>query len=195
MPRVEPLRREDLPQYEDQFALIESVMGFLPTSLLTMARSPALLQHLTGLVGAATTMGHIDPPLVHLVSHVASRAAGCTYCQAHTATHGGHAGVPAEKLDAVWEFEFSELYTPAEQAALRLARDAALVPNATSDAHFDELRRHYDDDAIVQIVAVISAFGFLNRWNDTMATRLEDVPRSFAEDHLTDMGWRAGRHA
>ena len=52
MPRVEPLRREDLPEHEERFALIESAMGFLPSSLLTMARSPQLLEHVTGMVGA-----------------------------------------------------------------------------------------------------------------------------------------------
>ena len=194
MTRIEPLRREDLPQYEDQFTFIEAAMGFLPTSLLTMARHPALMESFSGLVVTVMSMGKIDTGLVHLVSHVASRAAGCTYCQAHTAAHAAHDGMPAEKIEAVWEFEWSDLFDDGERAALRLARDAAQVPNATTPEHFEELGMHFDEDQIVQIVAVISAFGFLNRWNDTMATTLEDAPRSFATDHLTDSGWRVGRH-
>jgi len=192
--RIEPLRREDLPQYEEQFAFIESVMGFLPSSLLTMARQPPLLESFQQLIGSVMTLGCIDSGLMHLVSHVASRAAGCNYCQAHTATHAAHDGVAAEKIEAVWEFEWSDLFDDGERAALRLARDAAQVPNATTAEHFEELGRHFDEDQIVQIVAVISAFGFLNRWNDTMATTLEDVPRAFGADHLTDAGWRVGRH-
>jgi hypothetical protein len=46
------------------------------------------------------------------------------------------------------------------------------VPNAVTDAHFAELKKHYTDAQIVEIVAVISLFGFLNRFNDTTATEL-----------------------
>ena len=45
------------------------------------------------------------------------------------------------------------------------------------------------DDQIIDIVSVISMFGFLNRWNDTLGTRLEDVPKSFVEEKLKPLGW------
>ena len=77
----------------------------------------------------------------------------------------------------------------------RLARDAALVPNAVKPGHFEALREHFNDTEIVELVAVISLFGFLNRWNDTMATALEAEPLAFAERELAPGGWRAGKHA
>jgi len=76
----------------------------------------------------------------------------------------------------------------------RLARDAAAVPNATTPAHFEELRRHFNDAQIIEITATISLMGWLNRWNDTMATELEDEPLTFASDHLSNHGWEAGKH-
>ena len=57
------------------------------------------------------------------------------------------------------------------------------------------LRRYYDDDAIVEIVGVIAFAGFMNRWNDTIATPLEDGPLSMANQHLGSLGWEAGPHA
>jgi hypothetical protein len=42
---------------------------------------------------------------------------------------------------------------------------------------------------------VISLFGWLNRWNDTMATELEEVPLAFGSKHLAARGWNAGKHA
>jgi alkylhydroperoxidase family enzyme len=125
---------------------------------------------------------------------VASSAAGCRYCQAHT-SHAAEKAGAGEKLAAVWDFEISPLFTEAERAALRLARDAALVPNQATDAHFSELRRHYSDAEILELVAVVSLFGFLNRWNDTLATRLEPGPRRFAERELAGRGWEVGKHA
>jgi hypothetical protein len=60
---------------------------------------------------------------------------------------------------------------------------------------FAELRRHWDEEEIVEIIGVISLFGFLNRWNDTFAMPLEDEPLEFGEKHLAAHGWEAGKHA
>jgi hypothetical protein len=58
------------------------------------------------------------------------------------------------------------------------------VPNETTDEHFAELKRWYSDEQIVEITGVIALFGWLNRWNDTMATTLEDSPRQFVQRNL-----------
>jgi hypothetical protein len=42
-------------------------------------------------------------------------------------------------------------------------------------------------------VSVISLFGYLNRWNDTLATTLEESARAFGENSLP--GWSVGKHA
>jgi uncharacterized peroxidase-related enzyme len=194
MARIEPLPNEELPQYQPIFDLIERTMGFVPSSLPTMARIPALFDTFGAFAATVMNAGHIERPLVQLIAHVASTAAGCQYCQAHTATHAHHLGVDTDKIANVWTFETDHRFSEAERAALRLARDAAQVPNLATDDHFTELARHYDDTQIVQIVAVISLFGYLNRWNDTMATTLEAAPLAFATQHLSSRGWQAGKH-
>ena len=67
-----------------------------------------------------------------------------------------------------------------------------MVPNATGPEHFEQLKKHFTDRQIVEIVAVISLFGFLNRWNDTMATTLESQPGEFARVNLDN--WEVGKH-
>ncbi len=195
MGRITPIPRADLPQYEPVFELVEAAMGFVPSSLPTMARVPALFEAFGQLAATVMNAGQIDPGLGQLVAHVASTAAGCRYCQAHTAAHAAHLGVDVEKITAVWDFETDERFSDAERAAFRLARDAAQVPNAASDEHFADLARHYTDEQVIQIVATISLFGYLNRWNDTMATTLEAAPLDFAPRHLAPHGWSAGKHA
>jgi len=37
-------------------------------------------------------------------------------------------------------------------------------------------------------------FGFLNRWNDSMATPLEEEPVEVGEKHLAKLGWDIGKH-
>ena len=56
------------------------------------------------------------------------------------------------------------------------------------------LSKHFSERQVIEVVAVISLFGFLNRWNDTMATTLESSPKSFAEGQLASQGWVAGKH-
>src|SRR5262249_41094837 len=64
----------------------------------------------------------------------------------------------------------------------------------TPGAIFAELRAHWSEEQIVEIVATIAMAGFLARWNGTMATPLEDEPREVAEKHLAPQGWSAGIH-
>ena len=61
-------------------------------------------------------------------------------------------------------------------------------------AHFEELRRHWDDGQIVEMLAVVGLFGFLNRWNATMATPLEAEPIEAGEKFLASHGWEPGKH-
>jgi uncharacterized peroxidase-related enzyme len=194
MARIPPLPREQLAEFEPVFAGAEARQGYVANSLFALGHRPEILSAFMQLFGAVMGRGEVDRGLKQLVAHMASTSHGCRYCQAHTATAAHHLGVPEQKLEALYEFETSPLFDEAERAALRLARDAALVPNAATDAHFEALRQHFSDAQVVEIVAAVALFGFLNRWNDTMATELEDVPVGFASEHLAAAGWEPGKH-
>jgi uncharacterized peroxidase-related enzyme len=194
MARVRSLSREDMHAHDELFATIEATYGTPPNSFYTLGRVPDLLEAAAQLSLVALRAGKVGTELKWLVANVASRAAGCSYCSAHTGYHANAAGgAPPEKVEAVWEFETSPLFDDAERAALRLARAAAVVPNEVTTAHFDDLRRHFDDDQIVEIVAPVALFGFFNRWNDTMATDLEAPQAHFAAAHLGPTGWAPKR--
>lgn len=177
MSRVEPLTLDALAQTER--AAIDAatrMMGFTANDALTMARNPALLHAFAGLVGAVYAPGKIDAALKRLIGLVTSNAAGCRYCTAHTAFAGLRHGVDEDKLADVWNFERSAQFSDAEKAALRVALLAGQSPNAVDDGAFDALGNDFDADAQLEIVAVIALFGFLNRWNSTLATDLEPEP-------------------
>ena len=220
---LEPLTDNEARQCDLIFRLTRNHMGFVPNSMRTMARNPALLCSFTMLV--ANVLGQPDDArtpiwtglrltiknvvwtlknlrrrdrlplaLKNLVAHVTSNAAGCRYCQAHTIGEARDQGVSTEKLQAVWEFETSTLFDDAEKAALRFALAAGSTPNAVTHDHFIELRRHYDENQIVELGATVALFGFLNRWNDTFATQLESESAAFADEHLGPSGWTIGKH-
>ncbi len=88
---------------------------------------------------------------------------------------------PREREDAP---EFEDVFSRAERAALRMVQSAGSVPNAVTDEDMEALKEHFDEDQIVELVGVVCLFGWLNRWNDTMATPLEERPIAFGERHL-----------
>jgi uncharacterized peroxidase-related enzyme len=191
---LDPLRREDLPELEELFQHYDETLSFVPNSLYTMARRPEILRAFSDLITQIWRTGTLPIELKPLLAVVSSQAAGCRYCQAHEAVDARKRGVDADKIAAVWEFETSPLFSEAERSALRLARDASLQPNLATSEHFGALREHYSEGEIVEIMAVISLFGFLNRWNDTMATQLEEEPLAVASEIYGETRWNPGKH-
>jgi uncharacterized peroxidase-related enzyme len=194
MANLEPLPREELPEMEELFQHYDETLSFVPNSLFTMARRPEILRAFSDLITKIWRSGTLPIELKPLIAIISSQAAGCRYCQAHEAVDARERGVDGEKIAAVWEFETSPLFSEAERSALRLARDASLLPNLATREHFDALREHYSEGEIVEILAVVSLFGFLNRWNDTMATDLEDEPFAFASETYGARQWKPGKH-
>jgi alkylhydroperoxidase family enzyme len=125
---------------------------------------------------------------------MASVAGGCQHCQAHGAYTLHMMGVDPERIRDIWTFEQSEAFTDAERAALRLARDGASVPNLVEPSHFAELRKHYSDRQIVEMLAVISLAGWYNRWNNSIATVTDQESINWAQQHLEAVGWNLGKH-
>lgn len=113
---------------------------------------------------------------------------------AHTAGAALRLGIPEKKFDAVWEYRSSPLYSDAERVALDFAIAAASQPNDVTDELFAQMKRHWNEGQIVEILGVVSMFGFMNRWNDSMATPLEEEPVEVGEKHLARRGWNVGKH-
>jgi alkylhydroperoxidase family enzyme len=103
-------------------------------------------------------------------------------------------GVDEARLAALWDFRSSPLFSAKERIALEFALAAAAQPNAVTDELFAELRRHWSEEEIVEILGVVAMFGFLNRWNDSMATPLEPVAAAIGDEILSSRGWTAGKH-
>ena len=136
----------------------------------------------------------VSGELKQLVFTVASLASGCRHCQSHGAYHLHKIGVSDEKIQALWSFETSDLFTDAERAALRLAMAAGVAPNMTEPENFVEMRQHFTNIQIVEILAVIAVGGYLNRWNDTIATVTDQESVDFADQVLRQVGWDPGKH-
>jgi uncharacterized peroxidase-related enzyme len=194
VPRLEPLPPSS--ELADVFASYHKLIGFIPNSVLIMQRRPKMARALQQLSASVWDPDSSVPiGFKRLLALFASRVTGCQYCMAHTAGGALRVGVEQVRVDALWDYRDSELFTEAERQALDFTMAASSVPNAVTDTMFAEMRAHWSDEQMVEIVGVISLFGFTNRWNDTMATPLEAEPTEVAERVLTPQGWTNEKHA
>lgn len=195
MSRLAPLPPETTPELKSHFDFFLGTLGFTPNSVLTMQRKPKLVQAFAQLNAAVMDPeGEVELGFRRLIGHVASQASGCLYCQAHTLLGAHNFGVTPEKLADLWQYANSPLYSDKEKLALDFALAAASQPNGVTDELFTQLQQHWSDSQIVEILGVVAMFGFLNRWNDSMATPLEAVPNAIAEKTAGERGWSAGKH-
>ena len=180
MSRLPPLKDSEVPESLIPFLeMANGMMGFIPNDLYIMARNPSLVRAFGALIEAVYLQGTLTPGFKRIIGYIVSTASGCVYCQSHTSYGAHNAGIDKKKIADAWNFETSKLFTEAERAALRVAQGAGVSPNSVSDDQFADLKNYFTDDEILEIVSVISMFGFLNRWNSTFSTGVEDPPSSF----------------
>ncbi len=192
---VEPLAVEPVGEVAELAKFFNETLGFAPNSILTMQRRPAIAKAFIELNKAVMDpSGGVSSQLKRLVGYIASLTAGCQYCQAHTALAAKRYGVSDEKFDDIWSYRDSAHYSDAEKAALEFALAASCVPNAVTQEISDDLHKYWDDGQIVEILGVISLFGYLNRWNDSMGTKLEDGAKEAGHSDLAAKGWSGGKH-
>ena len=195
MAHLQPLPPEATPELAEDFAIFERILGFVPNSLQTMQRMPAMVKGIGELTKAVMDPeGPVDLGFMRLVAHFASRAAGCQYCEAHSLVAAKIHGISQDKLDAIWEYRDSHLYSEAERVALDFALAAGAVPNDVNADLMERMKAHWTEEEIVQILGAVCLYGFLNRWNDSMATDLEASPLAMGERVLAQGGWTGGKH-
>ena len=197
MALVRPLNEEDMdPALRDQVQFFKGPLGVIPNSVRTMAHRAPVAQAFTNLnVAVMQDYGAVTPEFKRLLGYVSSFASGCLYCQAHMILASERFNATEERLADVINFEASEHYSEAEKAALAFAHAATQVPNGVTPEVGARLNAHWDEGQVVEIMGVVALFGFLNRWNDSMGSALEDLPISKGEARLADTtGWSVGKH-
>jgi AhpD family alkylhydroperoxidase len=101
-----------------------------------------------------------------LVSLRASQINGCGWCIDMHTKEAAAAGETAVRLNLVAAWRESTVFTEAEQAALALAEEGTRLADANlgvSDETWAQVRKHYDDDQTVALVALVALINAANR--------------------------------
>lgn len=195
MPLVTPLSTDTNKEVTELANFFNETLGFCPNSVLTMQRRPAIAKAFINLNKAVmANEARVTSEQKRLIGYLTSANTGCRYCEAHTILAAERYGGTAERLENIWLFRESDLYTEAEKAAFEFALAASSVPNAVNDEISANLNAHWDEGEIVEILGVVALFGYLNRWNDSMGTTMEEGAVDAGERLLQNSAWSRGKH-
>ena len=130
---------------------------------------------------------------IGLALYTASRVAGCPYCSAHTCSFALRRGASAAQVAAALDDEASAL-SPADRAAVRLARGLAAIPAHVAAADRAELARQFSPATIEWLVLAIGMMGWLNKTMDALGVPLELSTIAEVNGVIGPSGWTPGQH-
>ncbi|KFZ78218.1 alkylhydroperoxidase [Amycolatopsis sp. MJM2582] len=103
-----------------------------------------------------------------LVKLRASQINGCGFCTDMHSKDAAHAGETPVRLNLVAAWREANVFTEAERAALALTEEGTRIADAhhgVSDDTWAQVRKHYDDEQIGALIALIAAINAYNRLN------------------------------
>lgn len=134
------------------------------------------------------------PQINFMVFTMSSLAAGCRHCQAHGAYGLDRMGVPLDKVQALWSYDTSDLFDDRERAALDFALASGVSPSEVDASHHAALRAQFTDEEVRSLIGSVAMAGFMNRYNDSLATVTDDESAQWAMANLGPLGWDIGKH-
>ncbi len=195
MPLVTPLNPDHDTETKQLAEFFNETLGFCPNSVLTMQHRPAISKAFINLNKAVmANEGRVTSALKRMIAWVSSNSTGCRYCQAHAIRAAERYGAEQEQLDNIWEYRTHAAFSEAERAALDFSLQASMVPNNVDAEIKKRLYEHWNEGEIVEMLGVISLFGYLNRWNDSMGTSIEEGAVESGDQYLGKHGWNSGKH-
>jgi len=194
-PLVYPLDRNATKEAAEMADFYEETLGFTPNSLFTMMHRPRIANAFVEMNKAVMeNKGRVTSSLKRELAYLSSMTAGCRYCEAHAIRAADRYGSEQDRLNHIWDYKTYSAFTEGERAVFDFAIAASQIPNAVTDEIAENIRKHWDDGEVVEILGVIALFGYLNRWNDSMGTHLEEPAADDGNKYLGEKGWSRGKH-
>jgi len=129
-------------------------------------RTPRVFLAMSAMYGALERKSSpLAPALRSLIQVRVSRLNGCPFCTDINSASGIKRGASMEKLAALERFRDSPLFSPAEKAALEYAETITDSARRAGPALIETLRRHFTDDAIVELTALTAFQNMSSKFN------------------------------
>lgn len=132
-------------------------------------RTPRVFAALALLYGALDRRSSpIEPALRSLITVRVSQINSCAFCVDINSATSLKRGIDLAKVDDLPAFGSSDLFTDREKSALAYAEAITISDRRTSPEHFTRLRVHFNDDAIIELTALIAFQNLSSKFNSAL---------------------------
>jgi 4-carboxymuconolactone decarboxylase len=162
MARV-PLIGEERSDLAPFIARVKAERGKLINLYRVLLNSPAIAAGWLDFNSVVRYKTQLDPALREMIILRVSLLNGAEYqARIHGASHALQAGLTTEQIAALADWQSSTLFTPAQRAALAWT-DAMTLQIDVPDTLHAELKRHFDDQTVVEITVLAGAYNMHTR--------------------------------
>lgn len=157
------------------FAFLDQRRGAVANAnvFALLANCPAILRTFIDMADAVREGCGLDPVLRELAIVTTCLTLGNRYEHVRHWNIARRLGVPREKLEAVWDFENSDVFAPLEKAVMRLARDATRAPEQVAQPVWDEVHSALGDQRSLALLFSIGWYNMTARITGAAALQLE----------------------
>jgi AhpD family alkylhydroperoxidase len=131
------------------------------------ATASKMLKHVTA-AGKLITDSALPATTQQLVALRASQINGCAFCTDMHTKDAAHAGESPSRLNLIAVWRASTVFTDGERAALELTEQGTRIADAAggvTDEAWALAAKHYDDEQLAALVALIALINTYNRMN------------------------------
>ncbi len=137
-------------------------------------RTPKVFAALALLYGALDRRSSpIEPALRALITVRVSQINWCAFCVDINSATSLKRGIGKEKLEQLADFGASELFTDREKAALAYAETITISERKATPGHIEHLRAHFDDNAIIELTALIAFQNLSSKFNSALGVEAQ----------------------
>lgn len=170
MARISRLGRRDVSEAVGEiYDRYVRQRGNVPNMFRTVAHRPEILQTMIAHMEAILNTGTLPTSLKELVIVRTSQMNNCEYCLASHSLLARKLGYSDAQIAALSNFENSDAFIAREKAALRLAERLTRNQGPLDDAELAELKTHFTEGEIVELMAASGLFNYFNRFNNLLA--------------------------
>jgi uncharacterized peroxidase-related enzyme len=169
MSRISRLDRNEVnPEVATLYDKVFAQRGNVPNMFRVMAHRPEIFATMQDHFAAVLNTGTVSTRLKELIIVRTSQLNETPYCLASHTRLARTLGWSDDQLAHLADWPRRDDFTQAEKAALRLAETVTRDAHAVSDEQFAELRSHYSEGEIVELLCSIGLFNYFNRFNDAL---------------------------
>ncbi len=178
--KLQPIEKPKSLKLKLAYWLTKKQIGKVITPMkVVYARKPVLVDFMQKLFKIDGKKLTISQALKEMIRYYTASFNRCPFCEDMSLSRGLTLNLPEKKLSQVFQYQSSPYFSNAEKAALAYVEEAVQLQGVKDDT-FNALKKHYSEEAIVDITWVVSteySFNVINRALDIESDGLCELER------------------